>query len=688
MNKKSIVITVLISAISMSTAQAIYFEGYGNYLAMGRNDDGSSSQIPLGFNLDYYGNSYDSAYVNNNGNVTFDRPLWTYTPFAFPSTEKIIAPFFADVDTRPSNGGSVYYDHRNFRGQDEFIVTWDRVGYYDRHTSPVNTFQMVIQNDGDIGFSYGDMSWTRGDVSDVHAVAGFDAGNNRDYVMIDGSRTSSIANNLENKEFWFRKDPTTGGVQRNALNQVVVTPQSTDYIDLENRVQNAHWGGLEVRSKQTDNFEPILSFQDQTSTESSFDPNKDTVIMIHGWDGEGGNTALPDWVENMGDAFATRKGEQNVNIIAWNWQDNAQTAWFAPNEFVPGEAINAARELKQLFGDNYQGNIQILGHSLGSGVATRVTQYLQNEYSIDRLTLFDGPTEIANDVDLNALLPDINNDVYVENYVTSVGNAYYGGNINNVVLYNDIINNSSGPFLGSDDFTRAHSYGMTWYTETIGSPANTGSIGYNYRNSGGSPVTQYQNWQNDYLLTQNRDIWYSNAPATPRSLFDGSDVGHQNVNRWFTVELDQSDLDFYSTGEAWERDGVIYGQTNSPVFISSDLFIPVNADYLSFDLSILEWNDGDVFSLFWDDNLLMSFDTDFLVLDEWYDFDLIDISQWAGTSGTLTFGLITQQNGIHSQFGVTNIAFTSESVPEPGTLFLMLSSLFSLFFLKKMRNFA
>src|SRR5687767_12909585 len=60
-----------------------------------RNDDGSTSTVPLPFPVDFFGRSYDRLWVNNNGNVTFDEPLWTYTPFGLLGTNAvIIAPFF------------------------------------------------------------------------------------------------------------------------------------------------------------------------------------------------------------------------------------------------------------------------------------------------------------------------------------------------------------------------------------------------------------------------------------------------------------------------------------------------------------------------------------------------------------------------------------------------------------------
>ena len=59
------------------------------------------AQITLPFTINFFGTNYNKLFLNNNGNVTFTGPLGTYTPFVFTAaTPPIIAPFFADVDTR------------------------------------------------------------------------------------------------------------------------------------------------------------------------------------------------------------------------------------------------------------------------------------------------------------------------------------------------------------------------------------------------------------------------------------------------------------------------------------------------------------------------------------------------------------------------------------------------------------
>jgi len=64
----------------------------------------------LGFNLNFFGVNFNSVYINTNGNITLDSPLSTFTPFGLTATSrKIVAPFFAYVDTRnPASGVATF----------------------------------------------------------------------------------------------------------------------------------------------------------------------------------------------------------------------------------------------------------------------------------------------------------------------------------------------------------------------------------------------------------------------------------------------------------------------------------------------------------------------------------------------------------------------------------------------------
>jgi hypothetical protein len=143
---------------------------------MWRNDDQSTGQIAVGFDLNFFGATYNSVYINNNGNVTFDGPLWTYTPFNLLSTStKIIAPFFGDVDTRNTASDVTSWGWGTFGGRDAFGVTWDGVhgvGYYYYGVDKLNKFQLLVVDRSDVGagdfdiyFNYDQIQWETGDAS-------------------------------------------------------------------------------------------------------------------------------------------------------------------------------------------------------------------------------------------------------------------------------------------------------------------------------------------------------------------------------------------------------------------------------------------------------------------------------------------------------------------------------------------
>jgi Ca2+-binding RTX toxin-like protein len=131
--------------------------------------------------MNFFGTTDTGFYINYNGNITFNSPLSTFTPFSLIGStgNPMIAPFFADVDTRgahglpPTPGGdstganAVYYDLDPQTGT--VVITWDDVGYFGSHTDKLNAFQLVIQDTGGGNFSfefrYENIDWTTGDAS-------------------------------------------------------------------------------------------------------------------------------------------------------------------------------------------------------------------------------------------------------------------------------------------------------------------------------------------------------------------------------------------------------------------------------------------------------------------------------------------------------------------------------------------
>jgi hypothetical protein len=176
-----------------------------------RSDDGSSSAVDItsifgSQGIDFFGSQYTSLYINNNGNITFKGPSFTFTPSHITdgSDNPIIAPFWADVDTRGGTGTSNLVYESLDTTNDVLTITWDDVGYYDAHTNLLYAFQLQLislgNGDFDIVFRYENINWTTGDASGGHdglggtpARAGYSAGddNSSHYFELSGSGDQS-----------------------------------------------------------------------------------------------------------------------------------------------------------------------------------------------------------------------------------------------------------------------------------------------------------------------------------------------------------------------------------------------------------------------------------------------------------------------------------------------------------------
>jgi hypothetical protein len=175
-------VAVGLSLVWAAPAQAQIRGGaLGTPDTLAANDDSSSTAVNIGFTINFFGINYTQLFVNNNGNVTFGAANGTYNPseIALAGTP-MLAPFLADVDTYGAGSSLVHWGYKTVNtGQagadnprDAFIANWLDVGYYNSHSSPLNRFQLVIIDRGDVAagdfdfeFNYGPMLWEAGDAS-------------------------------------------------------------------------------------------------------------------------------------------------------------------------------------------------------------------------------------------------------------------------------------------------------------------------------------------------------------------------------------------------------------------------------------------------------------------------------------------------------------------------------------------
>jgi len=171
--KKALCVALLALSSVAAQAGAIRFASEFTDFTLPRNDDGSTGLVDIGFSINFFGVNRTQLFVNNNGNVTLDSALPTYTPFPLANTNRqILAPFFADVDTRNTGSNVVQYGTGTVDGRSAFGVNWQMVGYYNSQANKLNSFQLILIDRSDTGagnfdfeFNFDQIQWETGTAS-------------------------------------------------------------------------------------------------------------------------------------------------------------------------------------------------------------------------------------------------------------------------------------------------------------------------------------------------------------------------------------------------------------------------------------------------------------------------------------------------------------------------------------------
>ena len=221
------------------------------------------------------------------------------------------------------------------------------------------------------------------------------------------------------------------------------------------------------------------------------DPNKQTIVMTHGW--KSSSSAWPTALKN---ALVAKGYDTNANIVAWDWQTNADTK--SPSTAAartPSEGEALGQQLLYVLRAGYTKPIHFLGHSLGTMVNCRAADYIHGDAKNSpghipgsplkfnplntHMTLFD-EAELVTAVNglhvfLDVLVKPtgdttanlINNfwskvipdqSVWVDNYLSEVGLPH--SKAANVLLWRNAA-------LGITD---SHGYACQWYAVSVVNP--------------------------------------------------------------------------------------------------------------------------------------------------------------------------------------------------------------------------
>ncbi|UJR12549.1 hypothetical protein I4U23_016725 [Adineta vaga] len=272
---------------------------------MFRDDDAVSAPIYIPIRFPFFNQLYDEIKIEINGLILFGNRSYQgidYKPQRFPVDNIIcVAPFWADIITREDSISNIFYRQiidpstlgeidrmivNGFPGQIAhrsiwaFVVTWDRVPGYGLSVSFRNTFQAIVTTNGINSFAiynYEQLQWSYGSASsNIHAQAGFNAGDMNNSFVIEKSFTSEVLSIVNDSNvaypgrFIFAIGGDITNVACNTTNGLQVAP-----------FRGSTYGGYEVRFYGIcfDELNYIVKIDGQTISNCTVTFNSITCIM-------------------------------------------------------------------------------------------------------------------------------------------------------------------------------------------------------------------------------------------------------------------------------------------------------------------------------------------------------------------------------------------------------------------------
>jgi pimeloyl-ACP methyl ester carboxylesterase len=449
--------------------------------------------------------------------------------------------------------------------------------------------------------------------------------------------------------------------------------------------------GLQLWSADSNSFSPVALSGD-------FDPSKKTIVLVHGWNGAksilGAENPLDGWMKGLARDIDVR--EHNANVIAYDWYLRANStdlgAGFVPNGEINREAKSLIDGIRALYSgiEAPQGNVQIIGHSLGaaigakaavcltggsvSGVCDAAIAGITTEVpDVERVTLLDAPeSKIANDVggrvNIDGVVKKLaaTPGLSVQSVISTLPALGYGKEYPNILNIDISLAGHSGI---RDE----------WYKPTvlpgIFSPVVDTGVGLIFRDLPDGLGYDQSNGSIEADSNLARDYGAGVGLANPYKLTDTRTLGAFSAAVKKVVNFTEEALHSFSPGAGYLDllpTGEITATTGSPIYAYFDVDIPVEAQYFEMEFNPLKWATEDLLAIYMDGQLVFWIDgAEFR--DSWMSTGEIDLLPWLGKSVQFTIGYFSDAPGnsiVYRPISITQL----QAVPLPGAGWLFLSA--------------
>jgi hypothetical protein len=193
--------------------------------------DDDSRQVNVPFSFSFYGRTQTAAFVNSDGNITFEEDDHASTDrnvARMLTGAPRVSPFFADLD--PTTGSGRVFANA---ASDQYTVTWCNVRGFD--TSRLVTTQMTLLPDGSIEMKFDEVGLSE-------AIVGLSPGRTGAFTTVNLSDTG----------------PTNGG--SGAVGERFADKAQLDTVEVARKFYRTH----------PDNYDQLVIWTDATVIDNAF----------------------------------------------------------------------------------------------------------------------------------------------------------------------------------------------------------------------------------------------------------------------------------------------------------------------------------------------------------------------------------------------------------------------------------
>jgi len=370
--------------------------------------------------------------------------------------------------------------------------------------------------------------------------------------------------------------------------------------------------------------------------------------------------------------------------LAFDWTEMAggTTENAIPNELVPEMSLKLASSLDSLY--NHQSyaldSLHLFGHSLGAGVVAKgANSFIEKGYNMPTsVTLFDAPEKSY--ADLFDGIVNIADDVDALNesgvLVHNIYSTAHGVDLDTPGI--------GKPYIGAFNVgvtDRGHSGVRDLYFSSLESGAS--DLFYNLQDSAISERRGIDCAYSSFLEEEfnchealkpqksNQDILNERLK---REAFSPTGLGNAVPINYKLEETTLIECIVNNT----DCDSGWMLVSGSPIYLFQEL--DITKDILGFSGSFLpvDWDDGDSFSIFADDTLIYSLDSEFFKHDEIMT-GLLDLTPWGSSIIDLTYLYNSNHTGNKLLITEANLVYSTVDVSEPTTLLVFISGLLIIF---------